>query len=143
MQSPTKRIAALSAEANEENRKATEESPIELLTKEIAAIKAEMKCFNCQKKGHFASACLDPKKPKPGQGLGNRGGRGNRGNRGQGQRGGGQRGGGGGGYQPAPNYVRPTRPVSASPSMVQQQPRRRRPRRTRWHLCNRSRGLRP
>jgi hypothetical protein len=41
----TKRIAALSAEANEENPNATEESPIELLTKEIAALKAEMKCF--------------------------------------------------------------------------------------------------
>jgi hypothetical protein len=64
MQSRTKRIAALSAEVNEE--KVTEESPIELLTKEIVAFKAEMKRFNCQKKGHFASACSDPKKPKPG-----------------------------------------------------------------------------
>jgi hypothetical protein len=106
MQSFTKRIAALSAEANEENPKAIEESSIELLTKEIAALKAEMKCFNCQKKGHFASACPDPKKPKPGRGRRNRGGRGNKENKGQGQ---GQRGGGGGqqgggGYQPAPNY---------------------------------------
>jgi hypothetical protein len=65
MQSRTKRIAALSAETNEEKE---EESPIGLLTKEIAALKAEMKCFNCQKKGHFASACPDPKKPKAGQG---------------------------------------------------------------------------
>jgi hypothetical protein len=81
MQSRTKRIAALSADANEENPKAIEESPIELLTKEIAALKAEMKCFNCQKKGHFASACPDSKKPKPGQGRGNRGGRGNKGNK--------------------------------------------------------------
>jgi hypothetical protein len=46
MQSRTKRIAALSPEANKENPKATEESPIELLTKESAALKAEMKCFN-------------------------------------------------------------------------------------------------
>jgi hypothetical protein len=36
MQSRTKRIATLSAEANEE--KVTEESHIELLTKEIAAL---------------------------------------------------------------------------------------------------------
>jgi hypothetical protein len=43
MQSRTKRIAALSAKANEE--KVTEESPIELLTKEIAALKSEMKFF--------------------------------------------------------------------------------------------------
>jgi hypothetical protein len=42
MQSCTKRIAALSAEVNEENPKAIEESPIELLTKEIAALKAEI-----------------------------------------------------------------------------------------------------
>jgi hypothetical protein len=55
MQSRTNHIAALSAEVNEE--KVVEESPIELLTKEIAALKAEIKCFNCQKKGHFASAC--------------------------------------------------------------------------------------
>jgi hypothetical protein len=53
MQSRTKQIAALAAETNKEKE---EESPIELLTKEIAALKAEMKCFNCQKKGHFASA---------------------------------------------------------------------------------------
>jgi hypothetical protein len=85
MQSRTKHKAALSAEANEENPKAIEESPIELLTKAIAALKAEMKCVNCQKKGHFSSACPDPKKTKPGQGQGNRGGRGNRGNKGQGQ----------------------------------------------------------
>jgi hypothetical protein len=98
MQSRTKRIAALSAKVNKENPKSIEESPIEVLTKEIAALKAEMKCFNSKKKkGHFASACPDPKKPKPGRGRGNGGGRGNRGNRGQGQR-------GGGGYQPAPNY---------------------------------------
>jgi hypothetical protein len=63
MQSRTKRIAALATETNEEKE---EESPIELLTKEIAALKAEMKCFNCQKKGHFASSCPDPKKPKAG-----------------------------------------------------------------------------
>jgi hypothetical protein len=50
-----------------------------LLTKEIAALKAEMKCFDCQKKGHFASACPDPKKPKPGRGRGKgRGGKGNK-----------------------------------------------------------------
>jgi hypothetical protein len=65
MQSRTKRIAALAAETNEEKE---EETPIDLLTKEIAALKAEMKCFNCQKKGDFASACPDPKKPKAGQG---------------------------------------------------------------------------
>jgi hypothetical protein len=53
MQSRTKQIAALAAETNKEKE---EESPIELLTKEIVALKAEMKCFNCQKKGHFASA---------------------------------------------------------------------------------------
>jgi hypothetical protein len=92
MQSRTKWIAALAAETNEEKE---EQSPIELLTKEIATLKAEMKCFNCQKKGHFASACPDPKKPKAG-------------------------------------------PISAIPSVVQQQPRRRRPRWTRWHLCHRS-----
>jgi hypothetical protein len=73
IQSCTKRIAALSVEANKENPKAIKESPIELLTKEITALKAEMKCFNCQKKRHFASACPDPKKPKPGPGRGNRG----------------------------------------------------------------------
>jgi hypothetical protein len=50
MQSRTKRIAAISAEVNKENNKVVEESSIELLTKEIAALKAEMKCFNCQKK---------------------------------------------------------------------------------------------
>jgi hypothetical protein len=102
-QSRTKWIAALSAKVKEKNIKVAEESPIELLTKEIAALKAEMKCFNCQKKGHFASACPDPKKPEPGRGRGR--GRGGKGNKGQGQ---GQRGGGGqqggGGYQPAPNY---------------------------------------
>jgi hypothetical protein len=65
MQSRTKRIAVLSAKVNKENVKVVKESPIELLTKEIAALKAEMKCFNCQKKGHFASACPDPRKPKP------------------------------------------------------------------------------
>jgi hypothetical protein len=85
MQSGTKRIAALSTEVDKENPKATEESPIELLTKEIVALKADMKCFNCNKKGHFSLACPDPKKPKPGQGRGNKGGLGNRGNRGQGQ----------------------------------------------------------
>jgi hypothetical protein len=80
MQSRTKHIAALSTEVNEENIKVLEESPIELLTKEIAALKAEIKCFNCQKKGHFASACPDPKKPKPGRGQGRgRGGIGNKG----------------------------------------------------------------
>jgi hypothetical protein len=81
MQSMTKRIAAFSAEVNEE--KVAEESLIELLTKEIAALKAEMKCFNCQKKGHFASACPDPKKPKPGRGRGR--GWGGKSNKGQGQ----------------------------------------------------------
>jgi hypothetical protein len=60
MQSRTKRIATLSAKTNKEKE---EDSPIELLTKEIAALKAEMKCFNCQKKGHFASACPDPMNP--------------------------------------------------------------------------------
>jgi hypothetical protein len=40
MQSRTKRIAALADKTNEEKE---EESPIELLTKEIAALKAEMK----------------------------------------------------------------------------------------------------
>jgi hypothetical protein len=69
MQSRTKRIAALSAKVNEDNPKAIKESPIELLTKEIAALKAEMKCFNCQKKGHFVSACPDPKKHRSAQGL--------------------------------------------------------------------------
>jgi hypothetical protein len=64
MQSRTKGIAALSAEVNKE--KVVKESPIELLTREIAALKAEMKCFNCQKKGHFATACPNPKKAKPG-----------------------------------------------------------------------------
>jgi hypothetical protein len=64
MQSRTKRIAAFATETNEEKE---EESPIDLLTKEIAALKAEMKCFNCQKKGHFASSCPNPKKPKAGE----------------------------------------------------------------------------
>jgi hypothetical protein len=67
MQSRTKRIAALATETNEEKE---EESPIELLMKEIAALKAEMKCSNCQKKGHFASSCPAPKKPKAGLGKG-------------------------------------------------------------------------
>jgi uncharacterized membrane protein YgcG len=92
MQSRNKHIAALSTETNEEKE---EESPIELLTKKIAALKAEMKCLNCQKKGQFASACPDPKKPKPGRGRGKgRGGKGKGQGQGQGQ---GQRGGGGGG----------------------------------------------
>jgi hypothetical protein len=50
MQSRTKRIAALSAKVNKENPKSIEESPIEVLTKEIAALKAEMKCFNSKKR---------------------------------------------------------------------------------------------
>jgi hypothetical protein len=57
MQSRSKRIAALTTETNKEKE---EESPIDLLTKEIAALKSELKCFNCQKKGHFASSCPDP-----------------------------------------------------------------------------------
>jgi hypothetical protein len=43
MQSRSKRIAALATETNEEKE---EESPIDLLTKKIAALKSEMKCFN-------------------------------------------------------------------------------------------------
>jgi hypothetical protein len=88
MQSRTKRIAALATETNEEKE---EESPIDLLTKEIAALKAEMKCFNCQKKGHFPSSCPDPKKPKAGRGKGKGKGKGKGQGQGQGQ---GQRGGG-------------------------------------------------
>jgi hypothetical protein len=43
MQSRIKRIASLDAETNKEKE---EESPIKLLTKEVAALKAEMKCLN-------------------------------------------------------------------------------------------------
>jgi hypothetical protein len=53
IQSQTKRKAALSTEVEEENSKVADEFPIELLTKEIAAFKAKMKCFNCNNKGHL------------------------------------------------------------------------------------------
>jgi hypothetical protein len=43
MQSRSKSIAALTTETNEEKE---EESPIDLLTKEIEALKSELKCFN-------------------------------------------------------------------------------------------------
>jgi hypothetical protein len=98
MQSRSKRIATLATETNKEKE---EESSIDLLTKKIVALKAEMKCFNCQKKGHFASSCPDPKKPKAGRGKGKGKGKGKGQGQGQGQRGGGGRG---VGYQPAPNY---------------------------------------
>jgi hypothetical protein len=44
---------------------------------------------------------------------------------------------------PTCSQLRPTRSISTIPSVVQQQQRRRWPRRTRRHLCRRSRGLRP
>ena len=113
MQTRTKRINALATNAAglSPDSPAPEppETEIEKLTKEIAAMKSEMKCFNCLEKGHFSSACTKPKvTPKSSDrgGKGKRGnyrgryrGRGNGGYRGNGNGGGGQ---GRGGW--VPNY---------------------------------------